>query len=184
MSARTLAALQQQQQSHDELAHRDILELPTDRRMTHMALHFAKYSGRLIALDFLDRPAVERLIVDSIIICLTAANAIGLDLANEFEAGAELGRLAEDYERWSPFAPAALPMWLGSSMAIENAKFSKACEAFDHRETFPYGEVWQAGVLAILRLCLAAAGRLSFDLASAIAARWEMLEHKYVRHAA
>ena len=42
-----LFTLQLEQLKHDEKYHRDIHVLPLHQRMNHMALHFAKYSGRI-----------------------------------------------------------------------------------------------------------------------------------------
>jgi hypothetical protein len=140
-----------------------------------MALHFAKYAGRLIGMQDANRQVLERIIVDTAIICLCSANALKLSLA-QFETGSQTLR--------PPFSPVALPMWLGSQIAVQNAGFAKACEAFDHREDFPYQEVLSASVLGILRASLAAAEAMPMDLSAAIKSRWAGIEKRFDRRAA
>jgi hypothetical protein len=175
MNANDIEDLQAEQDRHDEFAHRDILNLPVERRLTHMALHFAKYAGRLIGMQDANRQVLERIIVDTTIICLCSANALRLPLG-QFEGGSDVLR--------PPFSPVALPMWLGSQIAVHNGGFAKACEAFDHGEDFPYDEVLSASVLGILRSSLAAAETLPLDLATAIRSRWSGIEERLRRRAA
>ena len=175
MNASELDELQVEQARHDELAHREILDLPVERHLTHMALHFAKYTGRLIGMQDSNRQVLERIIVDTTIICLCSANALHLSLGQFGTASKILS---------PPFSPVALPMWLGSQMAVHNAGFAKACEAFDHREDFQYQEVLSAGVIGILRASLAAAEAMPIDLAAAIRSRWSGIEERFRRRAA
>jgi hypothetical protein len=186
MNTSPLGILQHEQQLHDERAHRDILDLSPERRITHMALHFAKYAGRLIGMPVLDLQDLRAIVVDSTIICAASANTLGFSLEQRLvgRSADTLNELAEGYQNLPPFALAALPMWAGSQMARHNAKIAKACEAFDHREEYPYEQVLTAGVVEILTVCLATAGAIQLDLNNAIKSRWAKIERNYLARAA
>ena len=175
MNVKELDELQVEQERHDKLAHREILELPVERRLAHMALHFAKYTGRLIEMRDANSQLLERIIVDTTIICLCSANALYLPLGR-VEPTSGVSR--------PPFGPLALPTWFGCQMAIHNAGFAKACEAFDHHEDFPYQEVLGASVLGIFRASLAAAEAIPIELVAAIRSRWAGIEERFHRRAA
>lgn len=180
-SSNTLTALQEKQQAHDEQAHRDILSMPFERRMTHMALHFAKYAGRLLAMDGCDRGALQRIVVDTAIITLTSANALEIRLDREMHIAARHGDLPDLSQRYGTNFNgnlSALPAWLGAALAIQNSGIAKACEAFDHGEDFPYREVLTAAVVSIAELVLTSAGIAGLDLARAVEARWQSVEEK------
>jgi hypothetical protein len=186
MNSSALAVLQREQQLHDERAHLDILGLSPERRITHMALHFAKYTGRLIEMQVIDWRALERVIVDATIICLASANTLNMRLEHRIEGGAlgTLDALLETYKDRHPSTLEALPMWMGAQMAVHNAKIAKACEAFDHAEQYPYEQVLTMGVVELLDVCLAAAGAMSLDLTNAIRTRWAGVEKKLQQRAA
>jgi hypothetical protein len=186
MNTTPLSALQREQQLHDERAHSDILHLPLERRITHMALHFAKYSGKFIELQGFDKPTFERLIVDTAIICLSSANALGIRLDQRIQGGSadNLDLVVASNRNSVPLSVAALPTWLGTRMAVSNSKIAKACEAFDHREDYPYEQVLCTGVVSIFEVCLASAGAISLDLSKAIRDRWAGIEKKLLMHAA
>ena len=79
--AETLLSLQRSQMRHDESYHQDILSLDVSRRVTHMTLHNAKYSGRFItASDAHDKALFEATLTDSFVICIATANVLGQHL--------------------------------------------------------------------------------------------------------
>jgi len=78
--------LQKRQQRHDEISHRDILDLPLERRIAHHICHLVKYTGRLLAISLTNddadrRQKIERTLADTMLICLAFANACGVDLS-------------------------------------------------------------------------------------------------------
>src|SRR5262245_42276679 len=135
MNASLLTVLQGEQQRHDELAHRDILALPFERRITHMSLHYAKYAGRLLELRETDATAVGRIVVDISIITLACANILNTELDSA------LGRMPWHSEYFSR-CEETLHTWIGTRLAIFNSRIAKACEAFDHREDLPYRQIF------------------------------------------
>jgi hypothetical protein len=175
MNSNELVLLQIEQEHHDKLAHQEILDLPVDRRVTHMALHFAKYAGRLVGLQPSKTGQIERFIVDTAIICLCSANAIRMDLNQA---------LLSSNEPASTVEPATVPAWFGLQITVHNAEIAKACEAIDHREEFPYDDVWRTGIAGILRASLVAASAMQIDLVGAIRARWAGIEKRIQRRVA
>jgi hypothetical protein len=162
----SLRTLQYEQQQHDEIAHRDVLSLPLDRRITHMVLHFSKYTGRLLSEEGRQTTRIERILVDTAIICLASANALGVRLADQMTC--------EVAER----PQGVLSEWLGIRLAVEAGRMAKACESLDHVEDLPYREIWEEGVLAITALVLRAAEAFGLNLAKAIRQRWAGIETK------
>jgi hypothetical protein len=137
-------------------------------------------------MEPVDWRELERIVVDTTIICLTSANALRLPLEQRFSSADIEGteKFTSFYANRAPFTLAALPMWMDTQIAVHNGRISKACEAYDHREDFPYIDVLSAGVTGILEVCLAAAGAMSLDLVDAIRTRWAVIEEKALRRAA
>ena len=66
---------QRNQCEHDMHNHFDVLSLRKKERLKHYAMHFAKYAGRL-ARGSREEKSVERTFVDTLLICLSAANTL------------------------------------------------------------------------------------------------------------
>lgn len=75
INANELLELQRDQYEHDMRNHFDILSLHKQERVRHYAAHFAKYAGRIARGDA-EMKSVERTIVDSLLVCLSAANTL------------------------------------------------------------------------------------------------------------
>lgn len=76
-----LLRLQREQYAHDKRNHSDILTLSKNDRLKHYGLHFAKYVGRLARGN--DEPkSIERTIVDTCLVCLSAANTLHQKLSD------------------------------------------------------------------------------------------------------
>jgi hypothetical protein len=128
-------AVQLTQFQHDEKYHPEISRLPMQARLRHMTLHFAKYAGRL-----LDDPSdleFKRLTTDALIIGLSSANTLNIDLS---EAGVSV-------------APMLRPDF-AKRLAIYAGHMSSACERLDHLEDFPFRKTLAEGVLRIIASCL------------------------------
>jgi len=74
----TLFELQVEQHHHDENYHREIARLSLHQRLNHMALHFAKYAGKVAATT--DPDGLTRVYVDVLIIALSTANILNIKL--------------------------------------------------------------------------------------------------------
>src|SRR2546423_6600598 len=82
ISPAELARLQCEQHSHDMRNHFDIISLHKTERLKHYGLHFAKYVGRL-ARESAEMKPVERTLVDTLLVGLSAANTLHQDLSKE-----------------------------------------------------------------------------------------------------
>ncbi len=40
--------LQKAQEIHDQRYHKDIYQMPTKQRLTHLVLHYSKYAGKVL----------------------------------------------------------------------------------------------------------------------------------------
>ncbi|OYW47081.1 MAG: hypothetical protein B7Z33_01620 [Sphingomonadales bacterium 12-68-11] len=102
-----------------------------------MALHFAKYAGRL-----LEEPAdaqFKRIATDALIIAISSANTLNVDLAAKAVGGESSNAPREAFAK---------------RLAIAAGRMAGACERLDHLEDFPFRAVILAEVLAILGACL------------------------------
>ena len=77
--ANDLLRLQREQHAHDQRNHADILHLSKNDRLKHYGLHFAKYVGRL-ARGSGEPKSVERTVIDTFLVCLSAANTLHQEL--------------------------------------------------------------------------------------------------------
>lgn len=150
-SPEALLQSQQQQFLHDRRNHSDIICLPRTDRLKHYGLHFAKYVGRLARPT--EAQSVSRTIVDNMLVCLSSANALALNLQKGFSPGQ-----TETYvvDRLSDIADAA-------------GRYADGCEKIDHLEEF-LPLVKQAN-LDLLRWTLIAARDERLDLDQALKTR-------------
>ncbi len=159
--------LQEQQRVHDELAHIEILNLPLDRRVTHMVLHFAKYAGRLIAGDRTTEQEYRKLVVDTAIICLATANALAMRLSVSPLVTKAVSAASNDLKD---------PREMGLALATPMSEMAKAVESLDHLEDYPYRRVLEDGTARIAAIAVRAARSLNLDLESEIRAAWKTME--------
>ena len=118
LTASDFGRLQQEQYRHDQRNHFDILCLPKSDRLKHYGLHFAKYAGRL-ARGIGEPISATRTVVDTLLVCLSAANTLHQDL--RVIAGASSQTSAND-----------------EMLRLTDAagRFCDACEKIDHLEQF------------------------------------------------
>ena len=147
MTLNTILAMQLDQQRHDDVAHQDILALPVHQRITHMVLHFAKYTGRFLNVSKTDDLLV-RLLVDTAIIALSSANILRLRLDKQLEP-----TVPDVYDASLMTIGAALATEqqldvdlngpIGQSLALHTGAMAKACEALDHLEATTTEQFWR-----------------------------------------
>jgi hypothetical protein len=118
-SAYDLLRLQREQYSHDRRNHSDILHLSKTDRLKHYGLHFAKYVGRL-ARGPDEAKSLERTVVDTFLVCLSAANTLHQELSS---AALDLGSRTKEND----------PIYI---LADAAGRFADACEKVDHMEEF------------------------------------------------
>lgn len=132
------AAVQLAQFKHDEMYHREICRLSTQDRLRHMTLHFAKYAGSL--QDEPDSKQFRRIAVDTLIIAVSCANILNVDLASALHGA---------------HPPATAHAIFSRRLSIAAGKMAAACEKLDHLEDFPFRSTLRDETLAILRACIA-----------------------------
>lgn len=122
---------------HDEKYHREISRLSVQDRLRHMALHFAKYAGRLH--EDLSETAFKQTVVDALIIAISSANTLNCDLTNiDFRSEAALCNRNE----------------FTSQLTMAAGRMAAFCERLDHLEDVPFRAGIQSEVLSILGACL------------------------------
>jgi len=167
LSVADLDWFQTEQLRHDAVAHPAIAGLPMRRQLVYFTLHFSKYQGRLLkALRSEEPESVQRLITDSFIILLAAANALG---KSPRIAGA--GR------------PTSVSHVRGSEALMcayveVVAEMSKACEAFDDSESFPSHTVLEACLSTLIRIVMALANAHAVPLFETVPHRWSQVERR------
>jgi hypothetical protein len=131
------AAVQLAQFEHDEKYHREISRLSVQDRLRHMALHFAKYAGRLQG-DLTD-PQFQRIATDSLIIAISSANTLNIDLGAKAFGGEHSNAPRDTFAK---------------RLTVAAGRMAGACERLDHLEDFPFRPAITDEVLAILGACL------------------------------
>lgn len=164
--------LQEAQQHHDEVAHKDILALSAPRRLTHFTLHFAKYAGALAAAAHKsDRTAMSRILTDSLIIALAGANSLDICLDPITGCESELYAIR-------PNDCATVGSALIQYVEIVG-EMAKACESFDHAaERYPSYDVLKRALTKLIGLTLLCAEHEGVELACTIPNRWQSVEAK------
>ena len=164
VSSDDLARLQSEQHKHDLRNHFDIISLHKTDRLKHYGLHFAKYVGRL-AREASEVKPVERTLVDTLLVSLSAANTLHQDLSKE---DCLLSTAADQVDPWRRFADAA-------------GRFADACEKIDHMEEFvPLARQANAD---IMNWIISSAAKCDLDLQSAVLVRRKELAARqfYIR---
>jgi hypothetical protein len=140
---------QSAQHIHDSRNHSDIACLHKTDRLKHYGLHFAKYVGRLARGDT-DPISYERTIVDTALVCLSAANTLHqkLDTPGDNLLRKDLKNNALE------------------SLADAAGRFADACEKIDHMEEFV--EMARASNQDILNWVFSATASNELDIESAM----------------
>lgn len=178
-----LLELQVEQHHHDETYHREIARLSLHQRLNHMALHFAKYAGKVAAADTIE--GTVPVFVDTLIIALSTANILNARLwdilpANDREFP---GLLA--YGR-------ALGVKFGDTIndrgtllretVIAAGRMAAACEKIDHLEEISFREEIRQSIARLSCLSLAVIASQGVDPAQAIRERLNNVKQRLFLH--
>jgi len=177
-----LLPLQKLQQTHDEVAHRDILSFDLYKRLKHMVLHFYKYTGKVEAARIEnDLESLRKTLIDVFIICMATANALNVSLGAVIKCSSNaknLDSLAEDLgERLSSedlFSEAL------KALILIGGKMAKSIESSDHMERGDPRTDIEALVPELTKSCLAILGKLGTGLEFEIRARLKGVEAKSI----
>jgi len=181
-----LFQLQIEQKKHDELCHRDILCLPVQRRITHMSLHFAKYTGHIAQLENEDNEKLINTLIDSIIICLASANCLNINLSEMITFGDVLGRRNINdldkafYAKYHQYVDNNLIGFLLKKYAFHSGNIAKACESLDHLEPYDFRLNIEKEVIELTELSLLYLAKLDVDTMFLVKQRWKFVENKSI----
>lgn len=170
MAAKSISVgqLQARQYEHDLAAHRAILLLPLGRRLTRFVLHLSKYQGRLITgPNGGSKDLRRRIITDSMIIILSAANALNFCLSDS--------RASINLRRDQPSDADAKKLLVHYVSTV--GYMAEACEAIDHGGDYPVTDVIKKGLRALFSITAALAALEGVDLLLTIPERWAEVEH-------
>jgi hypothetical protein len=175
-----LLQIQSEQQSHDLLAHRDILNLDTQTRLKHMTLHFLKYAGKIAsAKRDQDLAGLGNVLIDVFIICLATANALNVSVGAQCPASsANLDTLASDLamtsEAGDHFDQALF------DLVVIAGKMAKSIESTDHLERGNPRAELEGLIVELTNSVLISIGRLRVPLSTSVKARWQAIERKSI----
>jgi hypothetical protein len=178
-----LFELQVEQHEHDEKYHREIARLSVHQRLNHMALHFAKYAGKIASSS---EPASPLPVyVDALIIAISTANILNAELWDlleqqdrEYPGLLAFGRaLAVNSE-----VDAADHSALVRKTTIAAGRIAAACEKIDHLEEISFRAEIRAGLAQISALSLAYISLQGIDPAHAVRQRLTQVKGRLKLH--
>lgn len=177
-----LLPLQQLQQSHDEIAHRDILSFDLYKRLKHMVLHFYKYAGKIesarVERDFLQ---FRKVLVDTFIICMASANAMNVSLGESIQEEAEapnLDALARELGKTMPTKDLFVEAL--HSMLVLGGQMAKAIESADHMERGDPRATMEILISRLTVVILGILGHLDGHLDAEVRGRLHSIEQKSI----
>ena len=174
--------LQRVQQSHDELAHRDILSFSLHKRLKHMILHFYKYAGNIEeAKANQDMTSLKKTLVDAYIISMASANAMNLSLSKAWGISTEiqdLDALAVSFGH--RFKGQELFNTAISQFVLIGGKMAKAIESEDHMEDGNPRAAMTDLVPRMAAAVLGILGHLEKGIETAIRERLYLVEQKSI----
>jgi hypothetical protein len=159
------AAIQLAQFKHDEMYHREISRLTVQDRLRHMALHFAKYAGRL--QEGLSDAEFQRVAIDSLIIAISSANTLNVDLGSTALGGEQSNAPRDTFAK---------------RLTVAAGRMAGACERLDHLEDFPFRAAITDEVLAILGAGLDLFEAEGWSPATAMEERLAHVKAKWIFH--
>jgi|SRR5882724_10395729 len=178
---RTLFDLQVEQHQHDETYHREIARLSMHQRLNHMALHFAKYNGRVAS--FTDVARTIPAYVDTLIIGISTANILNIELWDL------LNHDAQEFSGLFAFARTLVAQTEGAlddraellrQTSIAVGRVAGACEKIDHLEEINFRSEIRSGLSMLVRLSLAILAQHEIDPAVAVRERLRSVKSRLV----
>ncbi|MCB2085407.1 MAG: hypothetical protein H6920_00425 [Sphingomonadaceae bacterium] len=150
---------------HDEKYHREISRLSVQDRLRHMALHFAKYAGRLH--DEPSNEVIKRTAVDTLIIAISCANILNRDISTITPSVANGCVGLEQFSR---------------TLSVAAGEMAGACERIDHLEDFPFRAAIGEQVDVILVAAFGFIASLQLNPVGEMASRLSGIKAKSIFH--
>jgi hypothetical protein len=177
ISERSLAELLERQDTHDAQFHREIARLSRGPRMQHLALHVAKYVGKIAGIGDENEQELVGTLTDCVIICLSACNTLGIPAS---EIVSLRSALSDPTQELTLDRARSSVEHLALRMAKSAGKLAKACEALDHLEPINYALELRNAVVETFFVVWDFAMRSNMDLRQSISRRWEQIERNRV----
>lgn len=164
LSADQLDEIQWKQFQHDEAFHREITRLTVQQRLTHMALHFAKYSGYLA--EAVDEDRLRKIVTDIFVIGVSTLTALNV----------KAHPILASVDRVTDTSQTAL----FRQVAIGAGHMASACERLDHLEDFPFRTTIRDATAELVALALAAADDRGWDMPDMVEQRLRPVKQKSI----
>jgi hypothetical protein len=178
-----LFELQVEQHHHDETYHREIARLSLHQRLNHMALHFAKYTGRVAAAVRVEDAVPEY--VDTLIIGLSTANVLNIEIwdileheGREFPGLLAFGRSLA--QRVGTMLRERNELLRETSIAA--GRIAAACEKIDHLEEISFRAEIKFGLAKLVTLSLVVIASNGLDPAIAVRTRLNKVKERLRLH--
>lgn len=158
-----LFTLQIEQRIHDDRHHPDVSRLSLHHRLNHLALHFAKYAGRIAdTIRSGDHRKVNQTLIDTFIIALSAANVLNIRLDGQLDGP------------WA--AGESMPNSLGLTdllldMTSASGKLARACEAVDHLEARMLRDEMSSAIVTLAKIAVTQMAARNLDIVGSVHAR-------------
>lgn len=179
---RQIFDLQIEQHTHDEAYHREIARLSLHQRLNHMALHFAKYAGKVASAQNSEIPTIY---TDTFIIGLSSANILNAELWDHLESGGDAHESLFEFglslmlRRSNSYAS---PEGLLKETVIAAGRVAAACEKIDHLEDIPFRAEIKAGVARLSEIAIAVLASYGIDPARAVRERLAAVKTRLKLH--
>ena len=182
-SQKLLFELQVEQHHHDEAYHREIARLSLHHRLNHMALHFAKYVGKVAQKNRVDETVP--VLVDALIIGLSSANILNIELWDHLQDG------SREYPGLLPFGRALALRFaddirdvskLTRALAVPAGLFAAACEKIDHLEEISFRNEARSAIARFSALSLAVLATEGVEPTAAVRERLAGVKRKLKLH--
>lgn len=177
-----LFELQVEQHQHDEAYHREIARLPLHQRLNHMALHFAKYTGKVASLSRVED--VDPVYTDILIIALSTANILNTRIWNllphgdrEFAGLMSFGLYLAQTNRCVEMRDELL-----CESARATGQIAAACEKIDHLEEVSFRSEIKSGIASLATLALSLLAVHHVDPAAAVRSRLSEVKQRLLLH--
>lgn len=152
------------QRVHDENFHPEIARLDLSRRMVHLVLHLAKYSGDMRNAELNgDHEGYRRAVVDAIIIASSGSTALHINLIDV-----------------CVLHGASDPGEFRDQMMISVGRIAKAVESLDHVENYPSRKVLNEEFPRIFWSAYREVERLEGDVIKLVNSRLSSVRSKHI----
>jgi hypothetical protein len=133
------------------------------------------------------RAIVTKTVADASIVALATANALEIDIQNEFEETFGISDI-DNIDGWLEIVDtteedmnvAEVREWLFPRLAMKTGELANGLESLDHLESVNLRELFEENVVAILSFLMVASAELDEDWSNLIEKRWDEIEQNSI----